>query len=390
MSRFIKILQKLNLVDSSIQDSDSDQNIPAFNSSQGIIYTGLPEDLKFITSKLVVLPFPTEDRVSSFSGYLNTYYYRKYMIWNLSEKVYPSSLFEGQIIDCVFVGYPNPPLAEIFGIFNSITAWLDSDPEHIAVIHCQGTSARSYMVISSYLAWQQHKAPVQVFNEIMRNENQRILLFPSHFRYMSYISQTIQGLRVIIIQPKEKILSIKKIIINGIPLNREIFRPYLQFFKAGKMEFSTYSQGVKTYTVKDACVCFDISLEISGDVLLRCRDDAGDSRETLFRVMFHTAFTDDFTLRFTKNDLDGGNQEFFPEGFMVDIFYTSLCGEKEIVPDYLKRPAALYAKQSINIDEEEEKIDRDLLEKYKPHIEHSADEDEDDDLDDYFQKLESS
>ena len=63
MSRFIKILQKLNLVDSSIQDSDSDQNIPAFNSSQGIIYTGLPADLKFITSKLVLLPFPTEDRV---------------------------------------------------------------------------------------------------------------------------------------------------------------------------------------------------------------------------------------------------------------------------------------------------------------------------------------
>ena len=35
MSRFIKILQKFKFIDSSIQESDIDQNINVFNSSQG-------------------------------------------------------------------------------------------------------------------------------------------------------------------------------------------------------------------------------------------------------------------------------------------------------------------------------------------------------------------
>lgn len=126
-----------------------------------------------------------------------------------------------------------------------------------------------------------------------------------------------------------------------------------------------------------------MSIELVGDILIRCRNDSELPKRTLFRVMFHTAFIDDFSLRLQKNDLDGGNDEFFPEDFMVDLFYTSQSGDKEIVPGNLKKP-----QEKENEDEEEEKIDRELLEKYKPHIEHSADEDED--LDDYFQKLESS
>ena len=110
--------------------------------------------------------------------------------------------------------------------------------------------------------------------------------------------------------------------------------------------------------------------------------------------MFHTAFTDDFTLRFYRNDIDGGNKDCFPEDFMVDIFFTSHLGETNVVPKNVKMAALKKKSKEINEylnveeeeEEEEEKVDRELIDKYKPHFEHSSEEDED--FDDYFQQLE--
>jgi hypothetical protein len=114
----------------------------------------------------------------------------------LSEHLYQTEVFNGQVLDFVFVGYPNPPLCEIFAIFNSISGWLDSDSDNVAVIHCQQTKARSYMLVSSYLAWQNSQNPVKVFQEIKGDLNTR--LFPSHYRYFDYVNQIVQGNRVII------------------------------------------------------------------------------------------------------------------------------------------------------------------------------------------------
>ena len=74
------------------------------------------------------------------------------MVWNLSEHTYDANLFSGSVLDYVFVGYPNPPLEVIFGVCNSIKAWLDTDEENIAVLHCQATRARSFMIAACFLA----------------------------------------------------------------------------------------------------------------------------------------------------------------------------------------------------------------------------------------------
>ena len=39
-----------------------------------------PADTYFITSKIILIPFPKEELANSLSGYLNTYYNRKYMV----------------------------------------------------------------------------------------------------------------------------------------------------------------------------------------------------------------------------------------------------------------------------------------------------------------------
>jgi hypothetical protein len=194
MSRFIKILQKLNFID---QDSEDDKTILAFNSFQGTVHVDVPKNIYFITPRIILIPYPKEEIIEGISGYLNTFYFRKYMVWNLSEHLYSSDIFNGQVLDFVFVGYPNPPLNEVFGIFNSISGWLESGPDNVAVVHCQSTCARSYFLISSYLAWQNRKDPLETFKEISKNiQLPAPLLFPSHIRYMSYISEIIQDHKV--------------------------------------------------------------------------------------------------------------------------------------------------------------------------------------------------
>ena len=242
------------------------------------------------------------------------------------------------------------------------------------------------MIISSYLAWQNRQDPLQIYTTISNSTKLTASgLFPSHIRYMSYISQVIEGYKVIFIQFNQKTICLKKVIINGIPLTKQIFKPYLQFFKSGNMIYNTSDKGIKIHHSEDSSICFDINLDLSGDILVRFRDENEVKRETIFRFMFNTAFTDEFTLRLHKHQLDGCNSDLYSDELMLDLFFTSQISDKFVVPENVKK----HDRKTIENpeDDEEEKIDRELLEKYKPHIEHSADEDED--FDDYFSQLES-
>lgn len=162
------------------------------------------------------------------------------------------------------------------------------------------------------------------------------------------------------------------------------------------MIFSSFeADKMKTYTQNDESVCFDVNLEIKGDIIFRCRNNSENKMQTVFRAMFHTAFTDDYILRLYKNDLDAVSEHFSDE-FMVDLFFTSKEGTNNVVPGNLKKRRVKKTENKNMIyeegeeEEEEEKIDRELIEKYKTHIEDSdEDEEEDEDLDDYFQKLEA-
>ena len=354
----------------------------------------------FVTGRIILIPFPDELNTQRIAGYLNTMYNSRYMVWNLSEHLYRSDMFNGQVLDFVFVGYPNPPLSEIFSIFNSVSAWLESDTDNVAVIHCQQTKARSYMIISAYLAWQNLKNPLNIFQQI--GGPQVTKLFPSQYRYLQYIHKVIQGVRVRSSQPTIRTLCIKKVIISGLRSQPKQFSPYLQFFKDGKSIFSTLKEGVPQLTLtSESILSFDVNLQVSGDFIIRCREICGNKSLTIFRTMVHSAFCDEFSIRFFRNDLDSV-QEKLNDEFWVDVFYTSEEGEDQVVPGNLKscagrkkeereeRKVGKNGKGSESESEEEEKIDRELLEKFKAAVDgnESSSLEEDEDFDDYFQKLE--
>jgi hypothetical protein len=79
---FINILKKFNFIDEGVSESDQPAHI-----------ANLPEDVHFVTSHVLMMPFPTPDRADDIANYLDEYFYGKYMIWNLSEHAYEAGAF---------------------------------------------------------------------------------------------------------------------------------------------------------------------------------------------------------------------------------------------------------------------------------------------------------
>jgi len=168
-----------------------------------VLYTdkSTPKEVHFITPRLVLMPFPAPDLVYILSAYLSTHFNKKYMIWNLSERTYDHTPFNHQVIDYVFVGYPNPPLDMLFATCTSMQAWLDTDPENIAVLHCQGSKARSVLAAACYLAWTggQGGTAAQALSQVCHQLglNECTLMLPSQKRYLQYSETIVRGSLVI-------------------------------------------------------------------------------------------------------------------------------------------------------------------------------------------------
>jgi hypothetical protein len=90
--------------------------------------------------------YPEEELQPKFSKLLNIEYGSHYRIWNVSEHSYKTEPFNDQVFEYVHVGYPNPPLMDLFLICKEISSWLDAEEVNIAIVHCQNDSIRSCLI----------------------------------------------------------------------------------------------------------------------------------------------------------------------------------------------------------------------------------------------------
>ena len=113
--------------------------------------------------------FVSDSLANKISKYLNKYHKNHYMIWNLSEKSYDTQVFNDQVIEFKFPGYPAPPLQQLFELLTSIDNWLsvnnNDNNDNVAIIHCQTGRGRTVTVISAYLAWSKYNnfTPAKVY-----------------------------------------------------------------------------------------------------------------------------------------------------------------------------------------------------------------------------------
>jgi hypothetical protein len=93
MSMFINLLKKLHFIDEEITETDE---VPVLSSDS----SQLPPDVNFISPRILVIPYPSENKVDELATYFNISYKNKYMVWNLSEYLYNPERFDNQVIDC--------------------------------------------------------------------------------------------------------------------------------------------------------------------------------------------------------------------------------------------------------------------------------------------------
>ena len=58
------------------------------------------------------------------------------MIFNLSDEIYDTILFDDHVISYDLLGMPSPSLGMLMKICVAIETWLQDDEQNVAVIHC--------------------------------------------------------------------------------------------------------------------------------------------------------------------------------------------------------------------------------------------------------------
>ena len=79
--------------------------------------------------------------ISAVSSLLSSSHAGHYLLWSAAEESVDASLFQQQVIELAFPGFPAPPLGLLFKICTSIENWLAADPENVAVIYCMVRSS---------------------------------------------------------------------------------------------------------------------------------------------------------------------------------------------------------------------------------------------------------
>lgn len=77
----------------------------------------------------------------------------RFLVYNLSEVEYDTSVLDDQVLTFSFPGSPAPPLGLLLKILISLENWMKADERNVAVVHCLTGKGRSSMVVASFLCW---------------------------------------------------------------------------------------------------------------------------------------------------------------------------------------------------------------------------------------------
>ncbi len=97
----------------------------------------------YVKPNLIAMEFPSKETTltgvpaDNMGKWLREKHKGKFMVYNLSDRSYDYTVFEDQVLDFKFPGYPAPPLDKVFSICKSIDGWLKADDENVAAVHCQ-------------------------------------------------------------------------------------------------------------------------------------------------------------------------------------------------------------------------------------------------------------
>ncbi|TYI53880.1 hypothetical protein E1A91_D11G037600v1 [Gossypium mustelinum] len=197
-----------------------------------------------------------------------------------------------------YEGCPLLPLEMIHHFLRSSDSWLSLEgQQNVLLMHCErgGWPVLAFMLASLLLYRKQYSGEQKTLEMVYKQAPRDLLKLlsplnprPSHLRYLQYISRRNLSSDWPPTSPRD----LDCIILRVLPLfeGGEGCRPQVPYFR------------------KEECalVTIDTHCHIQGDVVLECVHLYDDlvHEETIFRVMFHTAFVRRNILIFNHDDVD--------------------------------------------------------------------------------------
>ncbi|XP_062986654.1 tensin-3 isoform X2 [Elgaria multicarinata webbii] len=300
-----------------------------------IMEEGYELDLTYITERIIAVSFPAScseetylHNLQDVTRMLKSKHGDNYLVLNLSEKRYDLAKLNPKIMD---VGWPDlhaPPLNKMCTICKAMETWLNSDSQHVVVIHCRGGKGRIGVVISSYMHFTNVSASAdQALDRFAMkkffDDKVSALMQPSQKRYVHFLSGLLSGSVKMNTTP----LFLHYVILHGIPSFDAggVCRPFLKLYQAMQPVYTSGVYSVGPENQSRVCIAVEPAQLLKGDIMLKCyhKKYRSATRDIIFRLQFHTGAIQGYGLVFGKEDLDNANKDDrFPDYGKVELVFS--------------------------------------------------------------------
>ncbi|XP_032992928.1 tensin-2 isoform X2 [Lacerta agilis] len=294
-------------------------------------------DLTYITERIISVFFPLALEEQRYRGnlrevaqMLKSKHEDKYMLLNLSEKRHDIIRLNPKVQDFGWPDLHAPPLDKICSICKAMETWLNSDPQHVVVLHCKGNKGKTGVIVAAYMYYSKISASAdQALSTLtMRKfceDKVAASLQPSQKRYIQYFSGLLSGT----IKMNSNTLFLHHVLLPAIPTFGAGggYQPFLKIYQSMQL---VYTSGIYNLHgsggTQKLCISLEPALLLKGDVMVKCyhKQLQGTERDVVFRVQFHTCTIHSTQLWFSKDELDEAwRDERFPFEASVEFVFSS-------------------------------------------------------------------
>nr|XP_036859030.1 tensin-3 isoform X4 [Manis javanica] len=321
-------------------------------------------DLTYITERIIAVSFPASCSEESYlhnlqevTHMLRSKHGDNYLVLNLSEKRYDLTKLNPKILD---VGWPElhaPPLDKVCTICKAQESWLNSDPQHVVVIHCRGGKGRIGVVISSYMHFTNVSASAdQALDRFAMkkfyDDKVSDLMQPSQKRYVQFLSGLLSGTVKMNASP----LFLHLVILHGIPnfdtggddpACLSACRPFLKLYQAMQPVYTSGIYNIGSENQSRIYIAIEPAQLLKGDIMVKCyhKKYRSATRDVIFRLQFHTGAVQGYGLVFGKEDLDNASKDDrFPDNGKIELVFSAtpekiqgcehLCNNHGVIVDF--------------------------------------------------------
>nr|XP_015210326.1 PREDICTED: tensin-3 [Lepisosteus oculatus]XP_015210327.1 PREDICTED: tensin-3 [Lepisosteus oculatus]XP_015210328.1 PREDICTED: tensin-3 [Lepisosteus oculatus] len=296
---------------------------------------GYELDLTYITECIIAVSFPRDcseetylSNLQDVTRMLKSKHADNYLVINLSEKRYELTKMNPKTMDTGWPDLHAPPLEKICTICKAMESWLNSDPQHVVVIHCRGGKSRIGVVISSYVHFTNISASAdQALDRFAMkkfyDDKVSAIMTASQKRYVWFLNSLLTGS----IKMNTSPLFLHFVILHGVPSfdTGGVCHPFLKVYQG--ME-SVYTSGI--YRVgagyrSRICIALEPAQLLKGDVMIKCYHKRLHcaAREVVFRLQFHTGAVHGHRLVFDKEDLEVAcEDDRFPDYGKIELMFS--------------------------------------------------------------------